>query len=291
MRQHKKSLWKIFWDYGVITLGCALYALSFNWCFQPNNLAFGGFTGAGQIINRLVPVLPVGVLVFVMNVPLFLIGVRKMGWGLLISSLYAMTMGSAMIDVMAALHTFQPMEPMLACIYGGVLMGLSMGLMLQVGATTGGTELGARLLKYRIPHLSIGRLCLSIDLVIISAYAIVFHNLHNALYGVVAMYISSLVMDTVIYGSLSAKMAYIITGNNEEMARKLLDMDLGVTILPARGAYTGKEKNVLLCAFKRSQIAAVKRAVHEADPEAFLIVCEAHEVMGERFGAYDPDSL
>lgn len=291
MKQHNRSIWKFLWDYGVITLGCALYALSFNWCFQPNNLAFGGFTGAGQIINRLIPALPVGVLVFVMNVPLFLIGVRKIGWSLLVSSLYAMTVGSAMIDVMAAFHTFQPMEPMLACIYGGVLIGLSMGLMLQVGATTGGTELGARLLKYCIPHLSIGRLCLAIDLVIISAYALVFHNLHNALYGVVAMYISSLVMDTVIYGSLSAKMAYIITGNNEEMAQKLLDMDLGVTILPARGAYTGKEKNVLLCAFKRSQIAAVKRAVHEADPEAFLIVCEAHEVMGERFGSYDPDSL
>ena len=289
--KQKKNFLTFLRDYGVITLGSALYALSFNWCFQPNNMAFGGFTGAGQIINRLLPALPVGVLVFVMNVPLFLIGVRKMGWSLLVSSLYAMTIGSVFIDVMAALHTFQPMEPMLACIYGGVLMGLSMGLMLQVGATTGGTELGARLLKYRVPHLSIGRLCLSIDLVIICAYALVFHNLHNALYGVVAMYISSLVMDTVIYGSLSAKMAYVITGDCERMARQLLALDLGVTILPGRGGYTGAEKDVLLCAFKRSQIAAVKRAVHEVDPGAFLIVCEAHEVMGERFGAYDPDSL
>ncbi len=289
--KQKKTFLTFLWDYGVITLGSALYALSFNWCFQPNHMAFGGFTGAAQIINRLLPVLPVGVLVFVMNVPLFLIGVRKMGWGLLVSSLYAMTIGSVFIDVMAALHTFQPMEPMLACIYGGVLMGLSMGLLLQVGATTGGTELGTRLLKYRVPHLSIGRLCLAIDLVIIAAYALVFHNLHNALYGVVAMYISSLVMDTVIYGSLSAKMAYVITGDCEAMSRALLALDLGVTILPGRGAYTGKEKDVLLCAFKRSQIAAVKRAVHEVDPGAFLIVCEAHEVMGERFGAYDPDSL
>ena len=291
MRQNKRSLWKYLWDYGVITVGCALYALCFNWCFQPKNLAFGGFTGAGQIISRLIPVLPVGVLVFVMNVPLFIIGVRKIGWSLLVSSLYAMTVGSAMIDVMAALHTFQPMEPMLACIYGGAVLGLSMGLMLQVGATTGGTELGARLLKYRIPHLSIGRLCLGIDLVIICAYALVFHNLHNALYGIVSMYISSLVMDTVIYGSLSAKMAYIITSDCKEMTRKLLERDMGVTILPGRGAYTGKEKDVLLCAFKRSQIAAVKRAVHEADPGAFLIVCEAHEIMGEGFGAYNPDSL
>ena len=290
MRTNSK-LRKFFWDYGVITLGSAVYALSFNWCFQPNSLAFGGFTGLGQILNRLLPVLPVGAVVFVLNVPLFLLGVRKMGWSLLVSSLYAMTVGSAMIDVMAALHTFQPMEPVLACIYGGVLLGLSMGLMLQVGATTGGTELAARLLKYRLPHLSIGRLCLAIDLVIICAYALVFRNLHHALYGIAAMYISSLVMDTVLYGSLSAKMAYIITGDSAEMAQKLLERDMGVTILQGRGAYTGKEKDVLLCAFKRSQIAAVKRAVHEADPGAFLIVCEAHEVMGEGFGAYDPNSL
>ena len=123
--------------------------------------------------------------------------------------------------------------------------------------------------------------------------AVGFFSTRSKFYGffVVAMYISSLVMDTVIYGSLSAKMAYVITGDCEAMSRALLALDLGVTILPGRGAYTGKEKDVLLCAFKRSQIAAVKRAVHEVDPGAFLIVCEAHEVMGERFGAYDPDSL
>ena len=290
MRQ-KKNFLTFLRDYGVITLGSALYALSFNWCFQPNNMAFGGFTGAGQIINRLLPALPVGVLVFVMNVPLFLIGVRKMGWSLLVSSLYAMTIGSVFIDVMAALHTFQPMEPMLACIYGGVLMGLSMGLMLQVGATTGGTELGARLLKYRVPHLSIGRLCLSIDLVIICAYALVFHNLHNALYGVVAMYISSLAMDGVVYGSINAKMAYIISDRSQAITEKLLGMELGVTLLQGKGAWSGGDKTVVLCAFKRSQIAAIKAAVTAIDPNAFIIVCEAHEVLGEGFGVYSPDSL
>ena len=291
MKRTDLSMGKILRDYGVIVLGCALYALSFNWCFQPNSVAFGGLTGIAQILNRLLPVLPVGGLVFVMNVPLFALGVRRMGIGLLISSLFAMAVSSAMIDLLAALVTFQPMEPMLASIYGGVLLGLSMGAMLRVGATTGGTELAARLLKYKIPHLSIGRLCLVIDLGVITAYALVFQGVNNALYGVVAMYIASLVMDMVIYGAAGAKMAYIISDRAEEVAQRLLGMDLGITLLSGQGGYTGEEKKVILCAFKRSQIAALKAAVTALDPRAFIIVCEAHEILGEGFGAYSPDEL
>ena len=143
----KNPAMRRLWEYAVITFGSALYALCFNWFFQPNNISMGGFTGVAQIANRLLPVLPVGVTVIVLNVPLFLIGVRKLGLGLLISSLYAMAVGSLMIDGLTMLYTFPPMEPLLATIYGGVLLGVSMGLLLSVGATTGGSELAARLLK------------------------------------------------------------------------------------------------------------------------------------------------
>lgn len=272
-------------------MGCALYALAFNWCFQPNHFAFGGLTGAAQILNRLLPALPVGVTVFVMNVPLFILGVRKMGLRLLVSSICAMTVSSAMIDLMDALYTFAPMEPMLACIYGGVLLGLSMGLMMRVGATTGGTELGARLLKYRLRYLSIGKLCLAIDVSIIVLYALVFRSVNNALYGIVAMYISTLVMDMVVYGSVSAKMAYIISDRSDQVVEQLLERDMGVTILPGQGAYTGKDKKIVLCAFKPRQIAAVKGIVRQVDPGAFIIVCDAHEILGEGFGENSPDSL
>ena len=278
-------------DYGVITVGCALYALAFNWCFQPNHFAFGGLTGAAQILNRLLPALPVGVTVFVMNVPLFILGVRTMGLRLLVSSICAMTVSSAMIDLMDAFYTFAPMEPMLACIYGGVLLGLSMGLMMRVGATTGGTELGARLLKYRLRYLSIGKLCLAIDVSIIVLYALVFRSVNNALYGIVAMYISTLVMDMVVYGSVSAKMAYIISDRSDQVVEQLLERDMGVTILPGQGAYTGKDKKIVLCAFKPRQIAAVKGIVRQGDPGAFIIFCDAHEILGEGFGENSPDSL
>ena len=290
MRINNPALRRL-WEYAVITFGSALYAICFNCFFQPNYISMGGFTGVAQIVNRLIPLMPVGVTVIVLNVPLFLIGVRKLGLGLLISSLYAMAVGSLMIDGLNMIYTFPPMDPLLATIYGGVLLGISMGLLLSVGATTGGTELAARLLKLKLRHLSIGRLCLVLDVTVIILYALTFHSINNALYGIIAMYISSLAMDAVIYGSINAKMAYIISDHSQEITEKLLGMDLGVTLLKGKGGYTGGEKNVVLCAFKRSQIATIKASVMAVDPKAFIIVCEAHEILGEGFGEYSPDSL
>ena len=152
-------------------------------------------------------------------------------------------------------------------------------------------QLAARLLKFKLHHLSIGRLCMTLDVLVILLYALTFRSLNNALYGIVAMYISGMAMDAVVYGSINAKMAYIISRDSQAVASRLLEMDLGVTLLNGRGAYTGDEKQVLLCAFKRSQIAAIKAAVIAIDPNAFIIVCEAHEVLGEGFGAYSQDSL
>ena len=279
-------------DYGVITLGCAIYAVSFQWFFQPNNIAMGGFTGVGQIFNRLLPFLPVGTIVILMNVPLFILGVRRQGLKILISSLFATVVSNLMIDGLDAVYTFQPMdEPLLACVYGGVTVGAAMALMLTVGATTGGTELAARLLKYRIRHLSIGRLCLIIDVAVVSLYSLVFRQVNTALYGIIGMYISSLAMDAVVYGSVGAKMAYIISAESAEISRRILDLELGVTLLQGKGGYHGDDKQVILCAFKPSQIGTIKALVTEVDPNAFIIVCEAHEIVGEGFGEYTPDSL
>lgn len=288
----KNPVLRWLYVYGMIVLGCALYALCFNWFFQPNNISMGGFTGVAQIINRLFPVMPVGVTSIFLNIPLFTIGVRKQGLKLLVTSLSAMGISSLMIDGLDMLHTFQPMEePLLACIYGGVLVGVSMGMLMTVGATTGGSDLAARLLKYRLRHLSIGKLCLGIDVAVICLYAITFRSVNNALYGIIAMYISSIAMDMVVYGSVNAKMAYIISSRSGEIARQLLSMNLGITLLDGQGGFSGDRKQVVLCAFKRNQIAAIKATVTAIDPIAFIIVCEAHEVLGEGFGEYSPDSL
>ena len=276
----------------IITVASALYALGFVWCYAPNGIAFGGITGVAQIINYLIPALPVGVTVIMLNVPLFILGWKFIGGRLLVSSLYAMFISSVFIDTLTPLREWEPMDPLLACVYGGVLMGLSLGLVFQQGATTGGTDLIARLLKLKLAWLPMGKLLMGIDLAVILSVSVTFRALNAALYGLVALYISTIVMDGVLYGMDTAKVAYIISDKNQEISDAIVkDLDRGVTILYGRGAYTGREKDVLMCAFKQREIAAIKAAVKGIDPAAFVIVCDAHEVLGEGFRDYKKDDL
>ena len=260
-----KRFLKILRDYGLITLSCFIYALAIDWLFQPNEIAMGGFTGISQVINKLVPVIPVGTMVFVMNVPLLILGVKKQGWSLLFATVYATTVSSLMIDALAVIP-FKPMEPLLACLYGGVLLGVSLGWMLMVNATTGGTELAAKLLKYKFRNLSIGKICMFIDVAVVCLCAVVFKRLESALYGVVAIYVTTIVMDIVIYGALNAKLAYIISDHCDEITAKLMEMDLGGTILTGKGAFTGNERKVLMCAARPAKIAKSRRWWHRSIP-------------------------
>ena len=240
---------KILKRYALITVACGLYALGFNWFFVPNRFTVGGFTGVAQIINHFLPMLPVGIVALVLNIPLFILGWRKIGRDLLISSLYATAVSSLMIDVLASLYTFPAMDPILACIYGGIVVGIGCGMLLHESATTGGTEMAARLLKLKFQGLSIGSLCLALEV------------------------------------------AYIISEQYEAITRELLQLDRGVTLLEGKGAWSGKDKRVILCAFGRRQVIPVKKLVQAVDPNAFVIVCDAHEILGEGFGTYDPTGL
>lgn len=276
----------------IITLGAAVYAVGFVWCYHPNAMASGGVTGLAQIVHFLVPAIPVGVTVIVFNIPLFILGFKLIGAKLLFGSLYAMLVSSVFIDTITPMFDWQPMDPFLACIFGGVTMGLSLGLVISQGSTTGGTDLLARLVKLKLKWLSMGRVLMVIDLVVIVLVSIVFGELNSMLYGLIALYISSVIMDTVLYGMDTAKVAYIISDANDAISRRLVhDMDKGVTVLFGRGAYSGAEKEVLMCAFKQREIASIKAAVKDIDPDAFLIVCDAHEVLGEGFRAYIKDDI
>ena len=254
----EQKLKGIVGQYAMITLSCALYAVGFNWCFDPNHLSVGGFTGVAQIINFFIPQAPIGTIIVVLNLPLFILSWKKVGRQWLYATLYATLVSSGMIDLLAGVYTFRPMEPMLAAIYGGVIVGLGCGLMLRYSATTGGTELAARLLKLKFPGLSIGTLCLSIDAIVVISYAAVFRDLTQALYAMVALFIISKVMDRVVYGGNGAKMAYIISEQYEAITAKLLELDRGVTLLEGRGGFSGRPKNVILCAFSRAQIVSIK---------------------------------
>lgn len=266
---------------GIITLGAVIYALAFDWFVAPNQIAMGGVTGLAQIVNALVPVLPVGVLSILVNVPLFLAGWRLLGGRLLVSSLYAMAVSSLAIDVIAWMHTFPPMDPILATLYGGAGMGVGLGLVFSQGATTGGTDIIGKLLKLKFPWLPIGKLVMIPDMVVVILAAVVFGTVNAALYGLIQMYLLSKVMDMILYGWDTSRVAYIITDRWEETVQGLLDMNRGVTLLQGKGAYTGAEKQVLLVAFRQREIVPIKRMLREIDPEAFLIECDAQELLGE----------
>ena len=277
--------------YGLITVACALYALGFNWFFVPNHFTVGGFTGVAQIINHFLPMLPVGTIALVLNIPLFLLGWRLLGGHLLVSSLFAMTLSSLLVDALNLLITFQPLDQMLAAVCGGALVGLSLGVIFTQGATTGGTDLAARLLKLKFQGLSIGSLCLGLDVAVTIGYALCFRDMTRAMYGVVALYILSLLIDRVVYGPNASKVAYIISEQYEAITQKLLQLDRGVTLLDGKGAWSGQEKRIILCAFGRRHFIPIKKLVQSIDPDAFVIVCDAHEVLGEGFGQYDPTGL
>ena len=276
---------------GIITLGAVIYALAFDWFVAPNQIAMGGVTGLAQIVNALVPVLPVGVLSILVNVPLFLAGWRLLGGRLLVSSLYAMAVSSLAIDVIAWMHTFPPMDPILATLYGGAGMGVGLGLVFSQGATTGGTDIIGKLLKLKFPWLPIGKLVMIPDMVVVILAAVVFGTVNAALYGLIQMYLLSKVMDMILYGWDTSRVAYIITDRWEETVQGLLDMNRGVTLLQGKGTYTGAEKQVLLVAFRQREIVPIKRMLREIDPKAFFIVCDAHEILGEGFGDYQKEEI
>lgn len=288
----KPDLARAVRDYLWIALGSALYSLSFDWFYVPNQIGFGGLTALGMILNHFSPAVPIGMVVLALNIPLFLLGWKFLGGHTLVSSLFAMAATSALVDLFAALYDFPAMDPMLAAIFGGVTLGASLGMIFSKGATTGGTDLIARLLKLPFAWLPVGRLLMVVDLSMLLAVSAAFRSINSAMYGIIALYISTLVMDSMLYGLDRSKVAYIVTSNPRSTAAEIdRRLDRGVTYLHGAGSFSGEEKLVLMCAFKQKQIVPLKALVNELDPGAFLIVCDAHEVLGQGFRRYQKNDL
>ena len=288
----KHTLTRMARDYLWIFLGSVLYSVSFDWFYVPNQIGFGGLTALGMILNHLSPAIPIGAVVLVLNIPIFILGWKFLGGHTLVSSLFAMTATSVLVDLIAAMYTFPPMDPMLAAVFGGVMLGISLGMIFSKGATTGGTDLIARLLKLPFAWLPVGKLLLAVDLPMLLAVSIAFRSLNSALYGMISLYISTLVMDGVLYGLDQSKVAYIVTSQPQAITEEIdRQLDRGVTYLHGEGSFSGEQKLVLMCAFKQRQIVPLKALVNELDPAAFLIVCDAHEVLGQGFRRYQKNDI
>ena len=253
-------------------MGSVIFALSFDWFFAANAVGMGGITGLAQVLNVLFPALSVGIGTILLNVPLFLAGWKFIGFHLLASSLFSMTVSSLAMDGIALLYTFSPMDPMLASICGGAMMGAGLGIVFSQGATTGGTDIVARLLKLKFPWLPMGKLILIPDGVVLALTAIAFQRLETALYGAVALYVSSKVMDTVLYGLNASKVAYIISNHWQKISDAILAYDRGVTILHGEGGYTHEPSAVLLSIVSNRELPRLEKLAHSIDPTCFLIV-------------------
>lgn len=287
----KSDLRDLMHDAFLIILGSALFALGFDLFLRPNQLNGGGLSGLVLIFSELTGFKAVGVAIVVCNVPLFLLGWKHIGHRFFLGSLLGMLTSSILIDVFAKLPGVNT-EPLLAGIYGGVLIGAGLGLVFLRGASTGGMDIVARLIKRRMRHAPIGKIMFASDIIVVTLTGIVFRDINKALYSALALYVTSLVMDAVIYGRNDSGVALIISDAYEQISEAINQkLDRGVTLLPATGAYTKKPKTVILCAVKSQQVAPLEALVTEIDPDAFVILQKAHQVLGDGFGRYSAEGL
>ena len=266
-----------------IILGSAIFAAAFQYLAYVNNINSGGLGGIAMIINYLTG-FPVGLGTIILNIPLFAAAWKKFGTGFLVASLVGMLASSALVDVFAMFEVHITNDLFLAAIFGGVFMGFGLGLVYSAEGTTGGVDIAAKFLRQKYPYINFGTLILVLDLIIIAVYAAVYRHYESAMYGVILLYVSAKAIDMVLYGTVNSKACYIITqsgGQLEELIPHKLGR--GATILQGQGAYTRKDKAVILCVIKRSQIVALRRLVKETDPGAFVIVSDTREVFGEGF--------
>ena len=272
-------------------LGAAIFALGFDLFLIPNELNTGGVSGLSMVIRQLLGFSSVGLIQIIINVPLFLVGGIKIGKKFFWGSLLGMVGSSLFIDLFSVIPAPQT-EPLLGVVYGSVLCGVGIGTVFASGTSTGGSDILVRLLKLRYRNVPVGQICLCIDLVVAVLTGIVFRDVTKSLYTGVTVFITSKVMDAVIYRFDYSKVALIITKEHERMAKAVGDrLHRGTTFLYGQGAYSGVDTKVVLTAVKRQQLAELKELVIQIDPNAFIIVQEAHQVLGDGFARYSKDSL
>ena len=266
-----------------ILLGSAAYALSVNVFTAPNRIAPGGVTGVATLVNYLTGA-PIGVTILLINIPLLLAAWRFLGPSYTLKTTAATVVVSVVIDGTAPFLPAFCGDTMLVAVFGGVLAGAGLGLIYMRGATTGGSEVVAGLLERKLPHIPIGRLILLVDAVVVGASAVVYRNLESALYAMILIFVSSSLMDTLIYGQNKGKMLLIMTRKEQEVADDILrSLGRGVTMLNAAGAYTGEPRRVLLCAVRPPEVYALRTLVWDRDPDAFLVIASTDDVLGEGF--------
>ena len=271
--------------------GSAVFALGFSLFLAPNDMNAGGISGLAQIIVEVLGFGSVGTLSILINLPLFVLGGLKIGKKFFAGSLMGMLLSSVFIDA-AAVIAFPPVEPLMGALYGGVICGFGLGVVFVFGTSTGGSDILVRLLKLKYRNVPIGQISMYFDVVVVALTGLVFGDVSKALYTGIAVFISGKVVDAVVYRFDYSKVALIISSEYERIAHDIgVKLDRGATFLHGEGSYSHQQTKVVLAAVKRQQITELKELVTAIDPNAFIIVQEAHQVLGDGFSRYSKDSL
>lgn len=286
----KKVMQEIWWV-AKIVIGSAVFSLSFDLFLAPNNFNAGGISGLAQVLVHWLRFGTVGQVTAVMNLVLFVVAGVKIGRRFFVGSVVGAIAVSGCIDLFALIPTPE-VEPLLATLYGGAICGFGLGLVFATEASTGGSDIIVRLLKRKWQHVPIGTINIVFDSAVAVLTGICFGDIASALYTGVVVFLCGKVIDMVVYSFDNSNVAIIISDKHTQIAEEIMEkLDRGVTYLDGHGGYQYADKSVILTAVKKYQLPELKKMVSTADPDAFVIVQEAHQVLGDGFSRYSGDAL
>lgn len=258
-----------------------------------NNLVPGGVSGLSIIINRLTGI-NTGTIIFIINIPIVILGIYKLGFSVMADSIYAIIISSAAVNFLESLKPVTN-DTFIAAVMGGVIVSFCLGIILKEGATTGGSDIIVMIIKSKYQYLKTGVIFLIADIIIVLMSAFTFDNIDYAFYSALTVVTSSVILDMVLYGRDEARLLYIVFKNSENedilAGRLLVELDVGVTYLRGYGVYKNKDKKVIMCAIHKKLLPKAKEIVKEIDDEAFMIVTSANEIIGEGYKSHYAKTL
>ncbi len=290
----KDSITKTAFNWTLMFVACAIYSLGIALFLSPNALAPGGMSGVAIIINKLTGA-PTGMMILFLNIPLLIAGFFVVGRWFLVKTIASIAFSSFLIDLWPkVIPQYTPVtnDKLLAGIAGAVLSAIGIGLIFKCGGSTGGTDIIAKLMKKVLPSVKTGTFFLVVDSVIVTASVFATKHLENALYAGISLFVTTYIIDKVLYGSDEAKLLIIMSSDPDKVAHALLtDIDAGVTFANGSGAYSGKETKIIFCVVKKQSFHRAKRLVCQVDPRSFIIVSNASEIFGEGYKAHNGEEL
>ena len=268
-------------DYGMITLGAIIYVFALKVFITPMQIPSGGIAGIALLCNYMLG-MPIGVVSMVLNIPLLFFGYKMLGRDFFFKTMYMTVLSSVLTDLAGFLPAYEG-DILLACLFGGIIKGVGFGLVIRVGGTSGGSDVVSKYL-YRKRAVPIGTTNMSINVCVLAISALFLRSLESLFYGVIAQYVVSVVMDSIIYGSDVQKNALIITSKPDEVAQAIMhNIGHGVTAIEGKGMYTGKERTILMCVVRRHETNLVKKTILDIDDTAFMMLSDVSEVLGRGF--------